>query len=85
MLPNIRFVEVEVSQIKVPRVDLLDITREPTDEELEALMRAIVESANEKWRKTRDSYMEELFRQMKVAAKEGADWASEIKSLKSAT
>lgn len=85
MLLKIGFMELKVSQTKVPRVDLLDITREPTDEELEALMRAMVESANEKWRKTRDRYMEELFRQMRVAAKEGADWAMEINSFKSAT
>lgn len=74
-----------MSQIKVPKVDLLDITREPTDDELEALMQATVESANEKWRTTRDKYMGELFRRMKVAAKEGADWAKEIESYKSAT
>lgn len=74
-----------MSQIKLPKVDLLDITREPTDDELEALMRATIESANAKWRSTRDRYTEKLFRQMKVAAKEGADWAKEIESYKSAT
>lgn len=71
-----------MSRIKVPRVDLLDITREPSDDELEALMEATVASANEKWRTTLDRYMTELFQQMEVAAKEGADWAREIKSYK---
>lgn len=74
-----------VSHTKVPRVDLLDINRELTDDELEALMQAIVESENEKWRLTKDKYMAELFEAMKVASKEGAEWAKEIESYKSAT
>lgn len=67
---------------KVPRVDLLDINREPTDDELEALMQAMIESANQKWRLAKDRYMAELFEAMKGAAKEGAEWAKEIKSRK---
>ena len=81
-LNRIGVMEVNVSRIKVPRVDLLDINREPTDDELEALMQAMVDSANEKWRVTKDKYMGELFEAMKVAAKEGAEWAKEIQSQK---
>lgn len=65
---------------KVPKVDLLDINREPTDEELEALMQDMVDVANEKWRLALASYMDELFAGIDEAARLGVAKAREMRS-----
>ena len=64
---------------KVPKVDLLDINREPTDEELEALMQDMVDVANEKWRVALASYMDELFAGIDEAARVGVAKAKEMR------
>ncbi len=64
---------------KVPKVDLLDINREPTDEELEALMQDMVDVANEKWRIALTAYMDELFAGIDEAAKAGVAKAREMR------
>ena len=60
-----------MSKIKIPKVDLLDINREPTDEELEALMQDMVDVANEKWRVALNAYTSNLFEGIEEAAKIG--------------
>ena len=65
---------------KVPKVDLLDIDREPTDEELEALMQDMVDTANEKWRVALDAYMSDLFAGIDEAAKIGVAKARKMRS-----
>lgn len=65
---------------KVPKVDLLDIDREPTDEELEALTQDMVDTANEKWRVALDTYMSDLFAGIDEAAKLGVAKAREMRS-----
>ena len=60
-----------MSKIKVPKVDLLDINREPTDDELEALMQDMVDVANEKRRLALDAYMADLFAGIDEAARIG--------------
>ena len=65
---------------KVPKVDLLDIDREPTDEELEALMQDMVDTANEKWRVALDTYMSDLFAGIEEAAKIGVAKARKMRS-----
>ena len=46
--------------IKVPRVILDDPNVEPTDEELELLMRAVLESVRERARKAREQHKKKL-------------------------
>lgn len=58
-------------KINVPKVDLLDITREPTDDELEAVMQDMVDVANEKRRIALDAYMADLFAGIDEAARIG--------------
>ena len=65
---------------KVPKVDLFDIDREPTDEELEALMQDMVDTANEKWRVALDTYMSDLFAGIDEAAKLGVARARKKRS-----
>ena len=63
--------EGHVSKIKVPKVDLLEIKREPTDDELEALMQDMVDVANEKWRVALNAYTSNLFDGIEEAAEIG--------------
>lgn len=65
---------------KVSKVDLLDINREPTDEELEALMQDMVDTANEKRRVVLSAYMADLFAGIEAAAKIGVAKARKMKS-----
>ena len=60
-----------MTKTRVPKVNLLDINREPTDDELEALMQDMVDVANEKRRLALDTYMTDLFAGIDEAAKVG--------------
>lgn len=61
----------------LPRVDLMDLSVEPTDEELELLMKHVGRNAVRKWNKTYKTFKDELSRSMANAA---ASRASKIKS-----
>ncbi len=65
---------------KVPKVDLLDINREPTDEELESLMQDMVDVANEKSRIALASYIDELFAGIDEAVREGVAKGKTVRS-----
>lgn len=73
-----------MSDTKVPKVDLLDIEREPTDQELEAIMQDMVESATTKWESAWSEYQRDLFEGIKEAAKIGADTAETLRSQRGA-
>ena len=59
----------------VSKVDLLDINREPTDAEMEAIMQDMVNHANAKWKRALNAYMTDLFEGIEVAARKGAEKA----------
>ena len=65
---------------KVPKVDLLDINREPTDEEFEALMQALIDTVNESWESTHSSFMAKLFDDIEEASKVGQERAKALRS-----
>ena len=44
----------------LPRVDLMDPSVEPTDEELELLMKHVGRNAEEAWERTYAAFMEDL-------------------------
>lgn len=60
---------------KVPKVNLLDVNVEPTDEELEALMQDMIDIVIEKHDKAHKNYMNELFAGIDKAAAEGLEKA----------
>lgn len=78
-------VEAEVSDTKIPKVDLLDIEREPTDQELEAIMQAMTESATTKWEAAWSKYQRELAAGIREAAKVGARSAKALRSQRKAS
>ena len=77
-------VEAEVSETKIPKVDLLDIEREPTDQELEAIMQAMTESATIKWESAWSKYTTDLVAGIKEAARIGARSAKILRSQREA-
>lgn len=77
-------VEAEVSDTKIPKVDLLDMEREPTDQELEAIMQAMTESATNKWESAWSEYKRDLVAGIKEAARIGARSAEVLKSQREA-
>ena len=68
-----------VRKNKVPKVDLLDINREPTDEELEALMQAMIDTVNERRESTRSAFMSKLFADIEEASKVGQERARALR------
>ena len=73
-----------MSDTKVPKVDLLDMEREPTDQELEAIMQAMTESATKKWESAWSEYERDLIAGIKEAARIGARSAEVLKSQREA-
>lgn len=57
----------------VPNTDVLDIDREPSDDEMESLMQDMVNTVNTKQRKTWGDYMRNLYADMNKAAEFGAE------------
>ena len=64
----------------VPKVDLLDINREPTDAELHALLTDMMETVNEEGKRALDAYMAELYKGIEEAAKEGVANAKKFRA-----
>ena len=58
-----------MSRTQVPKVDLLDIDREPTDEELEALMQDMIDHVRERGQMAHDAYMAEMYANIARASK----------------
>lgn len=73
-----------MSDTKVPKVDLLDMEREPTDQELEAIMQAMTESATKKWESAWSEYERDLIAGIKEAARIGARSAEVLRSQRKA-